>query len=176
MNDTLRLIDQLIAEHKAVGEKTQSLEKAANDVRLLSDLKQARDTFLEGDIAGRDDLKKLEALFNEMDTWLDKHFKREETILQPAVRHYGNEKFVASLNSLLFEHTDLRDRLLHSRKRVDELLGGSLDQARRDAAVRDLRVYINHSRRLLETHAAQENHFLTEFRKHLKKAARGKEK
>jgi len=176
MDDTLRLIDQLIEEHKAVGEKAQSLEKAANDVRLLSDLKQARDTFLEGDIAGRDDLKKLEALFNEMGTWLDKHFKREETVLQPAVRHYGDEKFVASLNSLLFEHTDLRDRLLHCRKRVDELLGGSLDQVRRDASVRDLRVYINHSRRLLETHAARENHFLTEFRKHLKKAARGKEK
>ncbi len=71
---------------------------------------------------------------------------------------------------------DLRDRMLHSRKRVDELLGGSLDQTRRDASVRDLRVHLSHSRKLLETHASRENHFLTELRRYLKKAARVKEK
>jgi hypothetical protein len=52
----------------------------------------------------------------------------------------------------------------------------SLENAANDASVRDLRVHLSHSRRLLETHAARENHFLTEFRRHLKKAVRGKEK
>jgi 5-methylcytosine-specific restriction endonuclease McrA len=39
-----------------------------------------------------------------------------------------------------------------------------------------LRVHLNHSRKLLETHAAQENHFLAEFRRHIKKTVRTKEK
>jgi hypothetical protein len=42
MDKTLRLIDQLIAEHKTVGKKTQSLEKAIDDIRLLSGLKDER--------------------------------------------------------------------------------------------------------------------------------------
>jgi hemerythrin-like domain-containing protein len=175
MDETLQLIDQLIAEHKVISEKTRSLEKTANDASLLSNLKQAGDTFVRGDISQGEDLKKLEEMVIAINSWLDKHFSREETALLPAVKKYGDENLVNSLDSLLFEHSDLRDRMLHSRKRVDELLGGSLDQVRRDAAVRDLRVHLNHSRKLLETHAAKENHFLTELRRHLKKAARRKE-
>jgi len=175
MDKTLQLLDQLIAEHKVISEKTRSLEKAANDSSLLSNLKQARDTFVPGDLSQGESLKKLEEMLNTIDTWLEKHFKREETALLPAVKKYGDENLVTSLNSLLFEHSDLRDRMLHSRKRVDELLGGSLDQLRRDASARDLRVHLNHSRKLLETHAAKENRFFTELRRHLKKATKRKE-
>jgi hemerythrin-like domain-containing protein len=176
MDETLRLIDQLIAEHKTVGEKTQSLEKAVNDVRLLSGLKEVGDTFVQGDIPQDADLKNLAQIISIITSWLDTHFEREEKILRPAVIKYGNNKFLDSLDTLLFEHSDLRDRMLHARIHIDELLVGGLDPVRRDATVRDFRVHINHSRKLLETHAAQENHFLTEFRRHLKKASRGKEK
>jgi hemerythrin-like domain-containing protein len=176
MNDTLELIDQLIAEHRVIAEKTGSLEKAVNDASLLSDLKIARDTFVPGDAAEREGLKRLEEMLAAIAAWLEKHFDREETVLRPAVAEYGNASLNASLDSLLFEHTELRDRLLHARKRVDELLGGSLEGVRRDAAARDLRVYISHSRKLLETHAARENRLLAEFRRHLKKAIRIKEK
>jgi hemerythrin-like domain-containing protein len=176
MADELSLIDQLIAEHKTIGIKTESLEKAANDVRLLSGLKDVGDMFVQGAIPPDADLKNLAQVINIIAAWLDKHFAQEENVLRPAVINSGNNKFISSMDSLLFEHTDLRDRLLHARMHIDELLGGSLDPVRRDAAVRDLRVHIAHSRKLLETHAAQENHFLTEFRRHLKKAARRKEK
>lgn len=176
MDETLGLIDQLIAEHKVITEKTRSLEKAANDASLLSNLKQAGDTFVPGDLSQNENLKKLEGMLKTIDTWLEEHFNREEAALLPAVKKYGDEKLVTSLNSLLFEHSDLRDRMLHSRKRVDELLGGSLDQVRRDASARDLRVHLNHSRNLLETHAARENHFFAELRRHLKKATKRKEK
>ncbi len=175
MDETLRLIEQLIAEHKTVGEKTQSLEKAANDVRLLSGLKDVGNEFVRGDLPQDADLKNLAQIINIIAAWLEKHFDREEATLRPAVKKYGNNKFVSSLDTLLFEHSDLRDRLLHARMHIDELLGGSLDPVRRDAAVRDLRVHLEHSRKLLETHAAQENHFLTEFRRYLAKAARRKE-
>jgi hemerythrin-like domain-containing protein len=176
MDETIRLIDELIAEHKTVSEKTQSLEKAVNDIRLVSGLKEAGETFVRGGISQDEDLKNLAQIVNILASWLEKHFNREETILRPAVIKYGDSKFANSLDSLLFEHSDLRDRLLHSRMHIDELLGGSLDQVRRDASVRDLRVHLNHSRKLLETHAAQENHFLAELRRYLVKANRRKEK
>jgi hemerythrin-like domain-containing protein len=174
--DTLQLIDELIAEHKAVGEKTISLEKAANDVRLLSSLKEAGDTIVRGEIIQDADLKNLAQTINIIAGWLEKHFAREETALRHAVINYGNNRFVEALDSLLFEHTELRDRLLHARMHIDELLGGSLDQVRRDASIRDLKVHLEHSRKLLETHATKENHFLGEIRQHLKKTLKRKEK
>jgi hemerythrin-like domain-containing protein len=175
MDDVLALIDQLIAEHKEVGEKSASLEKAANDVRLLTGLKEAGTMFVRGQISQDEDLKNLAQIINIIAAWLDKHFEREETALRPAVVKYGNDRFVGSLDSLLFEHSELRDRILHALVHIDELTGGSLDRARRDASVRDLKLHLNHSRKLLETHAARENHFFAEFRRHLSKAARGKE-
>ena len=53
---------------------------------------------------------------------------------------------------------------------------GSLDQERRDASIRDLKAHLEHSRKLLETHAAKENHFLAELSQHLKKTFKRKEK
>jgi iron-sulfur cluster repair protein YtfE (RIC family) len=176
MDETLRLIDQLIAEHKNVGEKTQSLEKAVNDVRLLSGLKEVGDEFVRGAVPQGEEFKNLAQMVNIVSSWLDSHFEREENILKPAVVKYGNNRFVKSIDSLLFEHSELRDRMLHARVHIDELMAGGLDPVRHDAAVRDLRVHISHSRKLFETHAAQENHFLNEFRKYLEKSAREKEK
>ena len=176
MDNTLQLIDELIAEHKTVGEKTRSLEKAANDVRLLSGLKEAGDTIVRGEIIQDADLKNLAQIINIIAGWLEKHFEREETTLRHAVINYGNNRFVSALDSLLFEHAELRDRILHARVHIDELLGGSLDQVRRDASIRDLKVHLEHSRKLLETHAAKENHFLAEMRQHLKKTFKRKEK
>ena len=72
MEDTLQLIDELIAEHKTVGEKTRSLEKAANDVRLLSGLKEAGDTIVRGEIIHDADLKNLAQIINIIAGWLEK--------------------------------------------------------------------------------------------------------
>ena len=176
MDNTLQLIDELIAEHKTVGEKSRTLEKAANDVRLLSGLKEAGDTIVRGELLQDADLKNLAQIVNIIASWLETHFQHEETALRPAVINYGNNRFVAALDSLLFEHAELRDRIVHARMHIDELLGGSLDQERRDASIRDLKAHLEHSRKLLETHAAKENHFLAELSQHLKKTFKRKEK
>ena len=84
MDNTLQLIDELIAEHKTVPEKTSSLEKAANDVRLLSALKDAGDTIVRGEILQDADLKELAQMVDFIASWLEKHFAREETALRPA--------------------------------------------------------------------------------------------
>jgi hemerythrin-like domain-containing protein len=172
VDSTVELIDRLIEEHKIITRRADSLEKVVNDAGLLSGLKETRAAFTPDELTPGENLKKLDEMLAAIESRLERHFKTEETVLKPAVARYGNEKLVNALNALLFEHSDLRDRMLHSRERVDELRGGNLDPARRDASARDFGVYLNHSRKLLETHAARENHFFNELRRHLKKTAR----
>lgn len=170
MVDILDLIEQLIAEHKILSEKTLSLENAVNDARLISDLTQARDTFVPGRFDQTEKLKVMEGMLNSIDIWLEKHFNREETVLLQAVEQYGDMQLTESLNKLLFEHSDLRYRIAHSKKRVAELLSGSLHQHVWNASANDARSYLSHTRTLLETHAGMENRLFSEIRRKIKAA------
>ena len=168
METALELIDQLIAEHKSIAEKTKSVNEA-NDLTFISNLKKSKNHFVDGDGATTVDLKLLEKTLEEIGAQLGKHFSREETILLPAVQKNGNDKLVTALNTLLFEHSDLRDRLIHMRKRVDELKDWSLPQEIWYSRAGDLRTYISHTTKLIETHAARENHLFRELQHYLKK-------
>lgn len=176
MDETVQLIDQLIREHKVIHERTESIEKIANDASLLQDLKEAKDTFVPGRFDQSQNLEELRKMLEEIATWLDKHFNREETVLLAAVEKQGERKVLTALNSLLFEHSDLRDRMSHSKKHVAELISGGLDRHRWDASANDMRAHLSHTRKLLETHANMENDLFKEVRRHVKEAGRRKEK
>jgi len=176
MDETLKLIDQLIAEHKVITQRAGSLEKAANDASLLSDLKEAKDTFVPGRFDQSKSLQTLQEMLGEIDPWLDNHFNREETALLTAVEKHGDRKFVTALNSLLLEHSDLRNRMSHSKEHVTELVGGGLARHRWDASANDMRAHLTHTRKLLEAHASMENDLFKELRRHLKETGHRKEK
>ncbi|MFH1647220.1 MAG: hemerythrin domain-containing protein [Chloroflexota bacterium] len=167
MNETLKLIDQLIAEHKVMNERAMNIEKAANDASLLTDLKEARETFVPGRFDQRQSLGKLEEMLVAIGSWLDKHFNREETILLSAVEKHGERKLISALNSLLLEHTDIRNRIGESKEHIAELTGGGLGRHRWDASANDMRAHLTHTRRLLEAHAAMENGLFAELRRAL---------
>ncbi|MFA5308131.1 MAG: hypothetical protein WC370_01425 [Dehalococcoidales bacterium] len=170
MSDTLKLVEQLIAEHKVIKEKTLSAQKAANDTSLLADLLKARDSFVSGRPNWSQNLEKLWDMIKSIDTWLDKHFSREENILLPAVVKLNNQELLDALETRLFEHHDLRERMLHSRERIAELINGTLASNLWEATYQDIQVYLVHTWRLLSTHAKNENHFFSDLRKQLKKA------
>jgi hemerythrin-like domain-containing protein len=170
MNETLQLIDQLVAEHKLMLQNTQSVEKRVNDASLILDLKKARDSFVPGQSNQTESLKRLDEALKATDTFLTQHFAREETALMPAVKKMGDEKITYALETLLFEHTDLRDRMYHSKKRITELQSGSLSPNIWEATAKDIQVYINHTTKLLATHAANENRYFNELRKFIKKS------
>jgi len=111
MQEILDLIEQLITEHKVIDEEARSLEKAANDASLLSDLKEAGDSFVPGRFNQNESLRVLEEQLEAIEARLDKHFNREETALLTAVDKHGDRKFVSALNSLLLEQSDLRNRM-----------------------------------------------------------------
>jgi hypothetical protein len=176
MQEILDLIEQLIAEHRVIDEEARSLEKAANDASLLSDLKEASDNFVPGRFDQNESLRVLEEQLEAIEARLDKHFNREETALLTAVDKHGDRKFVSALNSLLLEHSDLRNRMSHSREHVAELIGGGLARHRWDASANDMRAHISHTRKLLGTHATMENELFSELRRHLKGEGRREEK
>ena len=136
-------------------------------MKLLSDLKEAKDTFVPGRFDQNQTLQKLQEMLEAIHTWLDKHFNREETVLLSAVEQDGDRKFVTALNSLLLEHTDLRNRITSSKRDVAQLSGGGLARHLWDASANDMRVHISHTRKLLEAHAAMENDLFRDLQKHL---------
>ena len=167
MTDTVSLINQLISEHKVINERTGSIEKLANDASLLSDLKDAKESFVPGRLDQQHGLGKLESLIGDIAPWLDRHFEREETILLKAVEELGDREMVTALNSLLLEHTDLRGRIAQSKEHIAELKSGALARHRWDASANDLRAHLTHTRQLLEAHAAMENDLFRDLRRHL---------
>ncbi|OGO31052.1 MAG: hypothetical protein A2Z29_08285 [Chloroflexi bacterium RBG_16_56_11] len=176
MNDTLQLIEQLIAEHKVMNEKTTSIEKAANDATLLKDLKEAKDSFVPGRFDQGKGVLGLQEMLGAIHIWLDKHFNREETALLSSVETTGDRKLVNTLKQLLDEHTNLRDRLAKSMGLVGELAGGTLARHRWNSSANDIRAHINHTRKLLESHAGKENVLFVELRRYFQAQDRKEEK
>jgi len=169
MKEVVAFIDQIISEHKVIKERMQSLELVANDASTLVDLKEAKEAFVPGRFDQKQSLQKLQELLETIDRGLQEHFDREETWLLAAFEKRGDRKLVTTLNSLLLEHKDLRNRLARSKDQVAELVSGGLARHQWEASANDMRTYLSHTRKLLEAHAATEKELLTELRQHLKK-------
>jgi iron-sulfur cluster repair protein YtfE (RIC family) len=163
MDETVALIDRLIDEHKVVIEDARALEKVANDASALVELEEARDNFVPGRFDQKLSLQKLQEALEAIDEGLKEHFNREETGLLAAFEKHGDRKLVTTLNSLLLEHEDLRNRLSHAREHVAELVGGGLARHQWEASANDMRAHLSHTRKLLEAHAAIENELFVEL-------------
>ncbi len=170
MADILRLIDQLITEHKILSDKAQSIENMVNDSRLISDITKAQDIIVPGEIDQAEKLKDLEGRLNSISILVENHFVREETVLLQAVESYGDIDLVKSLNKLLSEHADLRSRISLSQKRVTGLSNGNLHRAAWDSAALEMLTYMSRTRALLETHAGRENKLFNGIRRKIKVA------
>jgi len=171
MAELLVLVDQLIAEHKAIKEKFVTLESSMNDARLITDISHARDSFIPTSPGEKVNLYNVATILENISSWLEKHFEREETVLRPAIEVYGDNEILSSLNRLLFEHADLRYRMNHSKTRVAELIEGKLETDLWQVTAEDVRVYLDHTDKLLASHAAAENKLFNSLRKAIKKKA-----
>jgi len=169
MQEIVTLIDKLIDEHKVIAKDFQSLDQVANDAGALVELEEAKEAFMPGRFDQTQGLQKLQELLEAIDEGLRGHFDREETGLLAAFEEHGDRKLVTTLNSLLLEHEDLRNRLAHSKDHVAELVSGGLARHRWQASANDMRAHLSHTRKLLEAHAAIENELFVELRRHLKR-------
>lgn len=165
MADILKLIDLLIEEHKVIGEKAKSFEIAVNDTRLISDITKAGDSIVPGKTNQVERLKSLEEMLQSVGDMLEKHFHYEETVLLQAMESHGDVDLVKSLNKLLAEHTDLRERLAQAKSRVVELSTGNLHRAAFDIAELETVTSLNYTRSVFQKHATKENKLFSQIRR-----------
>lgn len=168
MEEALSVVERIIEEHKAIKQNFQTLEQVANDVSALLELEETKEDFMPGRFNQRQGLQRLAESLEVIDKGLQAHFDREETALLAVFDKHGGKELASSLRSLLLEHEDLRNRFVHSKKHVAELIGGGLSRHLWEASAHDMRAYISHTRKLLEAHAEIEQELLNRLRSRLR--------
>ncbi len=168
MKEALALIEKIIEEHRTIMTRFQTLERVANDAEAIAGFERAKDAFMPGRHEQGQGLKQLQDTLEIVDKGLREHFRREETMLLEAFEKHGDKDLVSALNSLLFEHDDLRNRLAHSKKHGAELAGGRLSRHFWEASAHDMRAHISHTRELLKTHTSSEQQLMHKLRDRLR--------
>jgi len=170
MEKDVALIEAIIEEHKTIMQGVQNLEQIAGDTEAVASLEEAKEAFMPGRFGQEPGLQKLQEALETIAQGLQAHFSREETALLSVFKKHGNKELIESLRSLLLEHEDLRNRVAHSQKHVDELIGGGLSRHRWEASAHDMRAHISHTRKLLGAHAGIEWDLFHKLRDELMKA------
>ena len=168
MEDALALIDQLIQEHKQILQKLQATEQVANDVGAILQLDRAKEDFVPGRFSDqKQGLQSLQDSLETIDKGLQRHFDREEKRLLSVFEQYGGETLTSGLRILLLEHQELKDRIAESKKEVAELAAESSSRQVQEGKAWGVRVYISHTRKLIEAHAQSEQELFHRLRAEL---------
>lgn len=171
MQETLALINQLIEEHKQIMQKFQTVEQVANDVSGIMQLDKAKADFLPGRLDNqKQGLHNLLDSLAAIDDGMGKHFDREEKQLAAVLKQHKSETLASGLHLLLLEHKELKARIAESKKEVAELAGGNLSREVREGRAWGMRVFINHTRKLVEAHAQSEQELFHKIRAELAEA------
>ena len=168
MEDDLAVIERVIAEHKTIRQRFQTLEKVANDAEAMMGFEAAKEAFMPGRLNQKQGLNQLKDTMDTIETGVHRHFDFEELYLPPVVDRHGDEEQKSTLRSILLEHVDLKGRLDHSKNHAAELIGGGMARHRWEASAHDMRAYISHTRQLMQAHVVIEQELLHNLRKKLK--------
>jgi len=171
MEDPLSLIDGIIEDHKQIMKETRALE---HDLDAALELEKAADDFVPASFdPARRSLQSLRDTLDSIDRALDAHFRREETALLRAIMDQGSATLASSLRELLHEHQQLRDRIAKSKQDASELALGGTSRELWEGRAHGVRVYMNHTRKLLEAHARSEHELLQTARKDIEARMQG---
>ncbi len=169
MVETLSLIDQLIEEHKLILQNVQVAQQVANDVLALLALDRAKGDFVPGRFGDQQQgLQSLKESLEVIDQGLRGHFGREETGLLTVFEQHGGGMLASALRILLLEHEELLNRIAESKKGVAELAGEGLSREVWEGKEWGVRVYLSHTRTLLEVHTQSELELFHKLRSELR--------
>ena len=173
MSEAIRLVDQILDEHKKIGEDFKSLEGVSGDVEAAAKLAGER---VKGDFVplSLDDhgeglrrwMEQLEAL----EKGLKAHFKREETGLAEAFKHEGTPALVKALDELLSEHAELIRHIEKLRSDADAIATGGMRIEVWEGKGWGMKYNIEKLRQDLFAHAERENDLFTRLKSHMKKS------
>jgi hypothetical protein len=165
--ELLVIVEQIIAEHKIIIQRVQTLDLVVNDASAMMGFDKAKEAFMPGRFNQKKGLQTMRKLLDTIEKGLNAHFKREETILLPAVEKRGVEKFASALRSLFLEHEDFKNRITYTQRSADELISGNLARHLWEASAHDMRTHVSHTRKLLEKHHRREQQILTTMQNEL---------
>jgi len=168
MKEALVLIDQLIEEHKQILQKLQTAEQVANDVGAIIQLARAKEDFVPGRFSDqKQGLQSLQDSLEAIDSGLQIHFDREEKRLLTVFEQHRSGTLASGLRVLLLEHQELKDRIAESKREVAELGAESSSREVQEGKAWGVRVYISHTRKLIEAHAQSEQELFHKLRAEL---------
>ena len=171
MEEGLALIDQLIEEHKQILQRFQTAEQAANDAVAILELDKAKEDFVPGRFGDqRQGLQNLQESLEAIEKGLQRHFDREETGLLTVFEQHRGGMLASGLRVLLLEHQEIKDRVAESKKEVAELASGDLSREVREGKAWGVRVYLSHTRKLIQAHAQSEQELFYKLQTELMKA------
>lgn len=171
MEEALTLIEQLIEEHKQILQRIQTAEQIANDAAAVFELDRAKDDFVPGRFSNqKQGLQNLKESLEILDQGLQKHFSREEGRLLKIFEQHRGGILASGLRMLLLEHQEFRDRIAESKKEVAELSSTAFSHEVLQGKAWGVRVYISHTRKLLQAHAQSEQKLFYGLRRELNRA------
>jgi hypothetical protein len=165
MKETLELLDRLIEEHRQIMQKTEAAEQIAGDVDAIISLDKLKDDFMPGKPGEQQStMKDLQNSLAAIEDSLQKHFSHEETDLMAIFKQHGDELLISGLHVLILEHEEILGRIAESRKEVDALIGTGFSREVMEGKAWGVRVYIGHTRKLIEAHAQSEQQLFNRLR------------
>jgi len=167
MENLAALIDRIIEEHRVILDNARNLEGVANDAGALKSIQSGKEAFMPGRGNSPEGLRKLESQRGKLEIGLLAHFDREETLLLQGFRDYGDEKIFKSLETILNEHTVIRERLMELKGLVAELIAEPQSRHVWEAKAYDMRAHISNLYNLVKIHAAAEQQILHSVRKQI---------
>lgn len=173
MEGIFALFDAIIEEHKQIRESIETSEHIANDLGAILELGRAIGDFEPATLdRERHGLESLQRSLEKVDKGLQAHFDREEGALLTAFEDCGGRTFASALRALLVEHQELKNRIAKSKQDAAELAVGELSREVWEGKAYGMRVYISHTRKLMEAHAQSEQELLQTLRKELEEHRR----
>lgn len=172
MSEAIKLVDQILDEHKQIGEDFKSLEGASADIeaaaRLGSD--RVKKDFVPLSLDDRGEgLKRWMQQLGELEKGLRAHFKREETGLADAFKHEGTPELVHALDELLSEHTELIRHIERLRSDAEAIASGGRRIEVWEGDGWGMKHNIEKLRHDLFAHAERENKLFERLKSNMKK-------
>ena len=153
----IELIDELITEHRQIGENMKACKWAMDDLCGTQRLEDAKESLVPSRF--EDSRKKVEQIDEDLGRTvndLEHHFNREENVLLESFERHGSVELASLLHELLSEPSAIRRQLEATRVEASELITDRSSRSVWQPKAWDLRARIASVGRELESHASRE--------------------
>jgi len=172
MTEAVKLVDQILDEHKQIGEDFKSLEGISGDVeaaaRLAGD--RVKDDFVPRALDDQGEgLKRWIHQLEVLEKGLRDHFRREETALADAFKLEGTPELVEALNELLSEHGALLRHIEKLRSDANAIASGGRRIEVWEGKGWGMKYNVESLRQEILAHAEREKELFTRLKSRIKR-------